>query len=177
MIKLKIRGTQQVISNINRKRLQIGAGTSDWINKSTNLLQRQIRNNIDETCHSLQDLADMDHPYARAHLLNPHSPYWLVHKQSGTMKAALTKESATEVAVGRNKISGRVGYTLEGEEACKSTPSSRHSYLRCVIFGTQFMIQRDFLTRTLEDQTRFGILDFVNATIGRAVRRPVGGTY
>ena len=149
------------------KKLQMEAESVRSINRSVKTLFRKVSGNISLTCHSLADLAAMGHPYAVAHLNNPHSPYYQVHMQSGQMRGRLT----SEVAANTQEVRGGVGYTGEAEESLKA-PGSAHSYLRCVIFGTEHMVSRDFLSGSLgevkaEIQKRF-LKD-----MSRAARRKV----
>jgi len=167
VIQAKIRGRERVIKNIGMKQLQMEAGAIQSINKSTKTLFRKVSGNIDKTCHSLADLAAMGHPYAIAHLNNPHSPYYQVHMQSGQMRARLTSEVATDT----QEVRGGVGFTGEAEESLKA-PRSTHSYLRCVIFGTRLMVSRDFLNGSLRE-VKTEIQKQIMKAMSKAVRRKV----
>jgi len=163
IIQTKIRGREQVIRNFGMKQLQMEAESIRSINRSKRTLFRKVSGNISLTCHSLADLVAMGHPYAIAHLNNPHSPYYQVHMQSGRMRARLTSDTAIDT----QEIRGGVGFTGEAEESLKA-PGSTHSYLRCVIFGTHLMVSRDFLNGSLDEvkdeiQKRF-VKDMSKAT-------------
>ena len=149
------------------KQLQMEAESIRSINKSTKTLFRKVSGNISLTCHSLADLAAMGHPYAVAHLNNPHSPYYQVHMQSGQMRARLT----SEVVADTQEVRGGVGYTGTAEESLKA-PGSAHSYLRCVIFGTEHMVSRDFLNGSL-DEVKGEIQERFMKDISKAARRKV----
>lgn len=152
MIQARIRGREQVIANIGKKQLQMDSAALKWVNVSTKTLNEKVISNINLVCHSLADLAAMDppHPYAKKHLNNPHSPYYKVHMQIdahgqfGQMRARLKKEVVSD----RQEIRSGVGYTEEAERELRA-PRSRHSYLRCIIFGTEHMVGRDFLNGSL----------------------------
>lgn len=156
-----------MIRNFGMKKLQMEAGAVRWVNKSTKTLFRKVSGNISLTCHSLADLVAMGHPYAIAHLNNPHSPYYQVHMQSGKMRARLT----SEVAADSQEVRGGVGYTGEAEESLKA-PGSAHSYLRCVIFGTEHMVSRDFLSGSL-GEVKAEIQEQAMKEMSKAARRKV----
>jgi len=146
MIRVKIRGREKVIANIGKKQLQMESEASKWVSGSTKTLNQKVVSNINRTCHSLALLAEMGHPYARKHLQNPHSPYYLVHMQSGAMRGRLKQEVVSD----SREIRGGVGYTEEAEQSLRA-PKSKHSYLRCIIFGTEHMVGRDFLNGSLTE--------------------------
>ena len=168
-IRATIRGREQVIKNFGMKQLQMEAESIRSINRSKRTLFRKVSGNISLTCHSLADLAAMDppHPYAKAHLNNPHSPYYQVHMQSGHMRARLTSDTAIDT----QEIRGGVGFTGEAEESLKA-PGSTHSYLRCVIFGTHLMVSRDFLNGSL-DEVKAEIQKRFVKDMSKATRRKV----
>jgi len=152
-IQMKIRGRERVIKNIAMKELQMQQESEKSIKGSARILFQKVSFNISRTCHDLADLAAMGHPYARDHILNPHSPYYQIHMQSGDMRRALTSDTDAD----SQEVRGGVGYTGDAEESLKA-PASTHSYLRCVIFGTNFvtkrgnpagMVSRDFLNGSL----------------------------
>jgi len=149
------------------KQLQMEAESVRSINRSVRTLFRKVSSNISLTCHSLADLAAMGHPYAIAHLNNPHSPYYQVHMQSGHMRARLTSDTAIDT----QEIRGGVGFTGEAEESLKA-PGSTHSYLRCVIFGTHLMVSRYFLTGSL-DEVKDQIQKRLVKDMSKATRRKV----
>lgn len=167
MIRARILGRERVIANMGKKQLQMESETSKWVNGSTKVLFRKVSDNISLTCHSLADLARMGHPYARAHLNNPHSPYYQVHMQSGAMRGRLKQEVVSD----SREIRGGVGYTQEDEQSLKA-PGSKYSYLRCIIFGTEHMTDRDFLNGSLseiKDEVQHRLIEQMT----RAARRRV----
>lgn len=167
MIRVKIRGREKVIANIGKKQLQMESEASKWVNGSTKTLNRKVVSNINLTCHSLAELARMGHPYARKHLNNPHSPYYQVHMQSGAMRGRLKQEVVSD----SREIRGGVGYTQEDEQALRA-PASSHSYLRCIIFGTEHMVGRDFLNGSLgeiKDEIKNRLLQQMRGAARRGV--------
>lgn len=177
-IRATIRGKEQVIKNFGMKKLQMEAASVRWVDSSKKTLFRKVSGNISLTCHSLADLAAMDppHPYAIHHLNNPHSPYYQIHMQSGQMRARLESDTAMDT----QDIRGGVGFTEEAEQSLKA-PGSTHSYLRCVIFGTNFvtkaghpagMVSRDFLNGSL-NEIKGEVQNRLIKDLSRAVRRKV----
>lgn len=166
-IRAKIRGREQVIRNIAIKELQMQQESEKSINGSAKILFRKISSNISQTCHDLADLAAMGHPYARDHILNPHSPYYQVHMQSGDMRALLTSDTGID----NQEVRGGVGFTGEAEESLKA-PKSSYSYLRAVVLGTRLMVARDFLNGSL-DEVRGEVEKRLVQDLSRAARRKV----
>ena len=150
MFKVVIRGKEKVLTNINKKRFQVEAGMVDTIRKAQKPLLTTIRANINWTCHSLEELAAMGHPYGKKHLNNPHSPYYLVHRQSGAMRNALS----SDIGFDSREIRGGIGFTEAAEDSLTS-PNARASYVRAVLkgstIGTGGMIERDFLSGSLKE--------------------------
>jgi len=166
-IRTIIRGREQVIKNIGMKQSQIKEESVQSINNSIKILFQKVSFNISRTCHDLADLAAMGHPYARDHILNPHSPYYQVHMQSADMRRALTSDTA----IGTKEIRGGVGFTGEAEESLKARASD-YSYLRAVVLGTRLMIQRDFLNGSL-DEVRGAVEKRLVQDLSKATQRKI----
>ena len=150
MFQIVIRGEEKVLTNINKKRLQTEAGMVGVVRKAQKPLMTRIRANINWTCHSLKELADMGHPYGKKHLNNPHSPYYLVHRQSGAMRNALS----SDIGADSREIRGGIGFTEAAEDSLTS-PNARASYIRAVLkgstIGTGGMVERDFLSGSMKE--------------------------
>ena len=109
-------------------------------------VEEKVKFNVSRTCHTLEDLARMGHPYSVAHYNNPHpaTPYW-VHLQEeeaakkgvGTMLSAVYR---TEKQVGPNRVESIVGL---------NTDIAPHAVY--VFYGTDRMVGRDFLTPAAEE--------------------------
>jgi len=150
MFKVVIRGKEKVIANINTKRLQTEAGMAGAVRKAQKPLLTRIRANINWTCHSLQELAAMGHPYGKKHLNNPHSPYYLVHRRSGAMRNALS----SDIGFDSREIRGGIGFTEAAEDSL-TTSNARASYIRAILkgstIGTGGMVERDFLSGSMKE--------------------------
>jgi len=166
-IRARIRGREQVIKNIAIKEFQMEMESRKTIKGSAKILFRKVSENISQTCHDLADLAAMGHPYARDHILNPHSPYYQVHMQSKNMRAALTSDTDFD----SQGVRGGVGFTGEAEESLKA-PRSSYSYLRAVVLGTRLMVARDFLNGSL-DEVREDVEKRLVKDLSRAARRKI----
>ena len=164
-IQMKIRGRERVIKNIAMKELQMQQESEKSIKGSARILFQKVSFNISRTCHDLADLAAMGHPYARDHILNPHSPYYQIHMQSGNMRRALTSDTDADSQEAR----GGVGFTGDAEESLKA-PKSSYSYLRAVVLGTRLMVARDFLNGSL-DEVREEVEKRLVKDLSRAARR------
>ena len=106
--------------------------------KSELILKSKIKENISNTDYTLADLRRMGHPYARKNPNPPHTPEYIVHRQSGKMLQGL--KSGTVKA---NVTSGK----LEAEAFAGIDDSVDHA--KYVVFGTSKMIPRDFLRGSL----------------------------
>jgi len=166
-IRTIIRGREQVIKNIGMKQSQIKEESVQSINNSIKILFQKVSFNISRTCHDLADLAAMGHPYARDHILNPHSPYYQVHMQSADMRRALTSDTSAD----NREVRGGVGFTGTAEESLKAK-GSKYSYLRCVVLGTRLMVQRDFLNGSL-DEVRENVEKRLVEDLSKAVCRKI----
>ena len=136
---MPVTGTKIVANNI----IRYGGGflkTVDQVMREIKfLLDRQVTKNLSRDDYSLQDLADLDHPFASRHGgegRKVYEPYWMVHKRSG--KLLRSKKSGTVKA---SITSG----TLEASAFVGLDPS-RAPHAEYVVFGTSRMIPRPVLT-------------------------------
>ena len=107
------------------------------VDKGLKAAVKQLKVNIGLKCHSLEDLAQMDHPYATRHggtTQAPHNPYWLVHRQSGGM----FREGIMEPLMMETDDS------VVGNFGLKDQPPARY-----VVYGTSKMIPRPVVWGTL----------------------------
>ncbi|MFN3467385.1 MAG: hypothetical protein ACK4WF_06750, partial [Candidatus Brocadiales bacterium] len=88
------------------------------------------------TDHSLEELRKMGHPYRHGGT-PPHTPEWLVHRQSG--------ELVGNIEVWERKTPKGVSFDI-GIDAQKVP------YIQHVLFGTEKMISRDFITGTWQEE-------------------------
>ena len=108
------------------------------------IMNKEVTKNISLTDHSLEDLRVMGHPYARRHGpkgMSIHSPYWQVHRQTGTLLSSkYSGVKKASVAGGNLKASAYVGVN-----------ENQAPHAVSVIWGTRRMIPRDFLTGSLNN--------------------------
>jgi len=138
----KVKGLEKIKQNLLLKQLIAQGKTVEGIDKATQILYNRVRKNISLIWKNVE--AKKSHPYSIAlgQLLG--GPWYLVHKESGKMRDSLTQE----VVVDPTQVKGAVGFTVMAENLLKARKST-HSYLRCIIFGTEKMISRDFLNGSL----------------------------
>jgi hypothetical protein len=108
------------------------------------LLDDEVTKNISLRDHTLKQLAELDHPYARRHGSRGkviHEPYWQVHVQSGRLLAS--KFSGIRDA----KV---VGGTLSAAAFVGLNENSAKHALY-VVFGTSKMIPRPVLQGSREN--------------------------
>ena len=115
------------------------------LNRAANRTKERLEQNVGLTDHTLKQLADLGHPYAKKTVneverfnrlagtnepTSIHNPWWLVHRQSGLLSRniRIVHENKDEVAIGVNP----------------SVP-----YLEDVIMGNSVMIGRNFPAFTL----------------------------
>ena len=136
---MAVLGQDIVAKNI----VKFGDGFLNHVNKQMKtiafMLDREVTKNISETDHTLEDLRKLDHPYARRHGLTKakslHEPYWLVHRQSGTLLTAkFSGNRPASVAGGKLSASAYVGLNT------RLAP-----YANSVVYGTSKMIPRPVL--------------------------------
>lgn len=160
---MPISGDKLVAENITR----FGGGFINHVNKTmkkvSKLLDKQVTFNMSLTDHTLKDLADMGHPYAKRHGskgMNIHNPYWQVHIQSGRLISA--KSSGVQDA-------GVKGGRLDAYAYVAIDPNDApHAY--AVIYGTSNMIPRDFMNQSL-DQIRDQAGVIINDNLRDIIRR------
>ena len=115
------------------------------IDQAVFTVYQQTRENISKTCHTLERLAAMGHPYAVRNPNIPHSPEYLVHEHTGTLRRSLDC-SKRAVATPRDKPT-----LVQGWVGCDE---GRCAWARYVIFGTSKMVPRDFLTGSLLEKKK-----------------------
>lgn len=82
------------------------------VEKATKVADAQFRKNISLSCHSQKDLAALDHPYAARHGATGrpiHSPYWLVHRQTGGLLSQVRDILVIETA---GSVVGNFGFEI-----------------------------------------------------------------
>lgn len=125
------------------------------------VLLDRVRANVSVTDHTLDQLAALDHPYARRHGLirtdrlgrQHQARPWLVHTRSGTFLNAI-----------RGKLlPGAAGYDVY---AAATAP-----HVEQVIQGTRVMLSRDVIWLTAHERpTKIAMMRAVVAVLGRGLR-------
>lgn len=93
----------------------------------------KIKLNAGLTDHSLKDLADLGHPYAKRAPKKIHDPDYQVHIQTGLLESNIGQ---------RQETPDRVVVGVNGEAV---------PYLDDVIYGTPLMVARPFVTGSFEE--------------------------
>jgi len=107
------------------------------------LLEAQVRRNISRKDYSLEELAELDHPFAKRHGERGkpiYDPYWMVHTRTGKLKSSV--KSGTEKAL----VSGGA-LMASAFVQLDATVASHAAY---VVYGTSRMIPRPVLTGSLD---------------------------
>lgn len=127
-----------------------------------------IQRNITRTDHTLQQLADMDHPYAKRHAsitVHPGESY-VVHMQRGKLASSLQSEIARRPggAGGGAHSVVRIGF-LRGPPL----------YAKFVLNGTKIMHGRHVLARTAElPEHKLAMMRAVVTALGPVLRSQAG---
>jgi hypothetical protein len=127
-----------------------------------------VQQNITRTDHTLQQLADLDHPYATRHAsiqVHPGQTY-LVHLQKGKLASSLSSEVARRPggAGGGAHSVARIGF-LRGAPV----------YAKYVLWGTKMMHGRQVLAETaMRDDVRLKMMRAVVLTLGQKMRSQAG---
>lgn len=106
--------------------------------KARMTLDRAVEKNISISDHSLEDLADMGHPYASRAPQRIHTPSYQVHTQSGELKSG--KFSGTDKA-------SILGGQLSARAYVGISDTVKHAPF--IVYGTSKMVPRDFLIGSL----------------------------
>lgn len=141
---MPVTGSELVIKNIKA----FGGGFLKHVDKTMEgarkILDKEVTKNMSLQDHSLADLRELGHPYARRYGsqgLGLHEPYWLVHIQSGALLAS--KESGViEASIEKGKLEAAAFVRLDEGQAWHAL---------YIIWGTSKMIPRDFLRGSLEN--------------------------
>jgi len=127
-----------------------------------------VQRNVTRTDHTLQQLADMGHPYAARHAsikVHPGQTY-LVHTQQGRLASSLgseVKRRAGGAGGGANSVA-RIGFI-------KGPPR----YAAFVLWGTKIMHGRQVLVATAtQDDVKLGMMRAVVTTLGVGLRSQAG---
>lgn len=133
------------------------------LNAGGEALAGAIKRNITRKDHSLEQLAELDHPYAVRHgniQIHTSEP-WVVHEQTGRMAAAMFNGPATSKA-------GNPAYEVGVDE-------NRAPHVRDVIQGTDVMLARDPLWQTaLLPETQKEMMKSIVRYLGKEARSKLG---
>lgn len=159
-LKYEIRGTQVLM-----KKFRSLAGGR--INKAVKLkvlraagkqLERDVKKNISLTDHSLQSLANLDHPYARRHgsIQIHQGKDYVIHRQSGNFLNSLTT---------KEKSSGEPTWTIGFKYGAAR-------YFKYLITGTRVMLPRNVLYDTSQNErTRRDMVRAVNGVFESEIKK------
>jgi len=156
---MQTRGLEIILYNLNLSEKLFLKATEKAIQAGGEVLDQEIVKNISLTCHSLEDLRRMGHPYGRkprpGRTPIPHTPKWLVHMQTGNLRKSFFSKD-----IKRGQLFSHVA----------GVDPSIAPYARYVILGTSIMIQRDFLYESLMT-AKVDIKEKVGYTLGREQAR------
>lgn len=91
MIKLSVGGLEATLIALDHTTINLRVAGLAAVEAAGRVLLTETRRAITRQDHTLQDLADLDHPYARRHRsiqIHRDTPWW-VHKQKGELVTAL----------------------------------------------------------------------------------------
>ena len=131
--------------------LRTKRGLPGALKEAATALEVKISENAGLTDHTLQDLAELGHPYSKANPTNIHRPKFKVHAQDGDLQNAIGQQQA-----GKDKI-------FVGVDTSKA-PHAEH-----VILGTSKMVARDFITGSFKEIEK-ELRDIVEKSISKMVK-------
>jgi len=146
-VRLQFINRDKVLKDIVVCEARLAAAGADAVEEVIGMVHHDIRKNASLTDHSLRDLAEMGHPYATRAPNPPHSPPWLVHRQSGKLYNAITKKTSSLQSIIRGEVALNVALAPYGI---------------FVIFGTRKMIKRDFMGETIKENIDFYVDGFMD---------------
>ena len=133
-----VTGQEAIAKNIIKYTAGFLKSTNRVMGEVSAMLDAKVTANMSLTDHSLKDLRDLGHPYAKRHGekgSSVHAPYYQVHQQSGRLLES--KSKGTIPAVVENGTLKATAYVMLD---ANSVP-----YANSVIFGTSKMIPRPVL--------------------------------
>jgi len=138
----------------------------DAVKRSVGIGNRQFKKNIGLTCHSLEDLANMNPPHPYAKKWGPqgipiHNPYWLVHKQSGNLKRSSVANPL--VVETKDSVTGNFGFRPDPVPLM-------------IVGGTSRMIPRPVAAGTLTSLKK-EIMDIITDSFKRRYKENMGVTF
>ena len=125
-----------------------------------------IQQNITRRDHTLQQLADMGHPYAKRHAsIQVHAGQtYLVHTQSGKLANSLSSKVKRRAGGAGAHSVARIGF-LRGAP----------SYAKFVLGGTKVMHGRQVLVATvIQRDVKLGMMRAVVTALGTGLRSQAG---
>lgn len=108
-------------------------GMQNAIKKMSNILYQKMKERAGETDHSLEDLEELGHPYSTRNPKIIHDPSYTVHRQTDSLYNAIEIK-------GVNQYLTKVGVNED-----------KAPHVIDVVFGTQILISRDFITGSLRE--------------------------
>ncbi len=140
---MPVKGTEAVLENI----VIFGGGflkhLTKTMDRSAAKVEKELTRSVSLRDHSLAELRALGYPYARRHGelgIQIHDPYWLVHRQGGTMREAVYRDVDQATAgFGTVRVGARIGID--------ETKAPHAAY---VVFGTSKMVPRDALSGSLD---------------------------
>lgn len=131
-----VKGIDHLLANFALMEVIFQEEMDEATQKAIDTVYEKMLENISLTCHTLQDLKAMGHPYSKENPQAIHQPEWLVHLQSGRLIGAV------KIIHDKNANGDQtVDIGIDEDEA---------PYAKYIIFGTSKMVARDFVTGTFE---------------------------
>ena len=170
MIKLRQSSMNAAIAKLKKVGSAARYGAHEGIGQQGKNLLATIKQNMSLTDHSLQDLADLDHPYAKRHSgiqIHQGTSAKLadttnsIHTHSGKLLRAMRGEKKTDKIVYQISVNESAATNKKGE-----------SYARYVFQGTGIMHPRPIMRETANTpQVKSGIEDGVLRSIAKALAK------
>lgn len=170
MIKLRQSSMSQAIAKLKKLGSAARYGAHEGVAKQGQALLKTVQLNMSLTDHSLQDLADLDHPYAARHsgiqihkgtsaTLSDTTNY--IHTHSGKLRRAMRGEKKTD----------KIVYQISVNESA-ATNKSGDSYAKYVFQGTGIMHPRPIMRETANTpQVKSGIEQGMLRSIAKAISK------
>jgi len=162
VIKVQVAGLEATLIQLKNSKVLLKDAAVPALLAAGQAYKGEVRRRIGMTCHTLQDLADLNHPYAKRHgtiQIHRRKP-WQVHKQSGQMLSALRGRPYTQ------------GYDT-GYEVTFDYRAAPHALF--VISGTRVMLPRDVLWETAMDPvTTMAMMKHIIKVLGSKLRTQLG---
>ncbi len=175
---MAVHGAEAVLGNITKFGGRFLATVGETMQVAADTLEHRVKLNSSLSDHTLKDLRELGHPYARKwgeQGAGLHEPYWQVHQQGGQLLESVYQQVDDAEALASGFVGGRS--VSQVVVSCRvGFDESKAPHAVYVVWGTSRMIPRDPLMGSL-GEVKGSIQDYIRTRLKGAVVsfRGIGG--